>query len=115
MALTRTPDVRHGKSYSALADVGSGMVIETGTVAFDSSYPTGGEAVTFSIPVAGIKAVFFEPYGGRLYTYERATEKIKVWYGKGGTTTSVFIEVSNTADLSSLSNVPYVLFGFARA
>jgi hypothetical protein len=115
MALVRTPDVRHGKSYSALADVGSGMVIETGTVAFDSSYPTGGEAVTFSIPVASIRSVYFEPYGGRLYTYERATEKIKAWFTRGGTASGVFAEVSNTSDLSAMSNVPYVMFGFARA
>lgn len=115
MALVRTPDVRHGKSYSALADVGSGMVIESGTVAFDNSYPTGGEAVTFSVPVANIISVFFAPYGGRLYTYERATEKIKAWFCRGGTASGVLVEVSNTSDLSAMSNVPYLLFGFARS
>jgi uncharacterized protein YfaP (DUF2135 family) len=113
MALVVTPAKQHSRSYSALAGVGAGLVIECGTMAFDSSYPTGGEAVTFSIPHHGVIAVFMEPYGGRLYQYDNSNEKIKAYFSRGGTASGVFAEVSNTSDLSAMSNVPYVMFGFA--
>ncbi len=113
MSLTRTPAKRHGGIYTVQADAGTNMVIEIGTLAFDNSYPTGGEAITFSIPVANIVGFYAEPYGGRLYTYERSTEKIKAWFSRGGTASGVFAEVSSTSDLSAMSNVPYMVFGFA--
>lgn len=112
MGLTVTPAKQHSRSYSALAGVGTGLVIECGTMAFDSSYPTGGEAVTFSLPNEKIIAVFMEPYGGRLYRYDNANEKIISYFSRGGTASGVFTEVSSTSDLSAMSNVPYVMFGF---
>lgn len=48
-----------------LADSGGqGIKMILGTIDFDASYPTGGEALDFSADIPDLKAVFIETKGG---------------------------------------------------
>lgn len=53
-------------------------------LAFDSSYPTGGEALTpGQVGMSVIERVLFETDTGYLFQYDSANQKVKVFYGGG--------------------------------
>jgi hypothetical protein len=84
-----------------------GLQITTGTLAFDSSYPTGGEAVTesdFSAELGTLVHLSVEPTA--VYThwvYDKTNDKLK-----GYTATNT--EIGNTTDLSALTAVPFTCY-----
>lgn len=92
---------------------GTNYNIVVSTMAFDSSYPTDGEAVTANtLGMTTIKSLIVLPYNG--YTFNAvdvgtngkgASFKIKAFGSTVGT------EVSNATDLSSLTAVPYIAIG----
>jgi hypothetical protein len=67
--------------------VGRYLKVKTGSITFDSSYPTSGEALTaanlgFSTSVETFVA---SPAGGLIFEYDFANSKLKAHYPTGGT------------------------------
>ena len=103
MALTINPAVK--------TVFGNSRVV-LGTIAFDSSYPTGGEAFT----VTALSGNYFrttnpykvfcilEPLAGYTFIFRPDTSKSQVY-------STAATEVSNETDLSMLQSVKYMIFG----
>ena len=71
--------------------VGRYLKVKTGSITFDSSYPTNGEALTaanleFSTDVEFIQV---SPAGGLVFEYDYSDSKIKAFYPTGGSATPV--------------------------
>lgn len=69
--------------------VGRYLKVKTGSITFDSSYPTNGEALTaanleFSTDVEFIQV---SPAGGLVFEYDYSDSKIKAFYPTGGSAT----------------------------
>ena len=85
----------------------------TGTVTFDSSYPTGGEAL---LPTAlglssKIEFVSFSPAAGYVFEYDYTNQKLKAyWPTTDATAPNVAKQVANTTDLSAVT-CQYIAFG----
>lgn len=88
----------------------------TGTVTFDSSYATGGEAL---LPTAlglssKIEFVSFSPASGYVFEYDYTNSKVKAYNTtKGGSIPSggaAGVEVASTTDLSAVT-CQYIAFG----
>ena len=79
-------------------------------LAFDSSYPTGGEALTpGNIGLTAIERVLFEPKSGYLFEYDHTNQKVKVFSGGG-----VDITPAGTFAGSALANHSHTLSGYAH-
>ncbi len=103
----------------------------TGYIAFDSSYPTGGESlVPRNIGLSVIDSISFEPNSGYFFQYDYTNKKVKVYYPtashthtentaasytQNATTASSSAaagsEVANGTNLSALTNVRYEAIG----
>ena len=73
-------------SISKTDSVGRYLKAKTGTITFDSSYPSNGEALSaldlgFSTSVEVLVAA---PAGGLIFEYDKANSKIKAFYPTGG-------------------------------
>lgn len=88
----------------------------TGTVTFDNSYATGGEAL---LPTdvglsSKIEFVSFSPASGYVFEYDYANQKVKAYNPtKGGTIPAggaPGVEVASTTDLSAVV-CQYIAFG----
>lgn len=76
MALTITIDrkERMGKRY-----------YRSGTIAFDASYPTGGESLTpADLGLRVIDLLLAAPAGGLMFEYDHTNSKLKAIYPTGG-------------------------------
>jgi hypothetical protein len=102
---TQTTRFKGGRFFKRL--LSRALSCEMGTIAFDSSYPTGGEAVTFNMGTV-VKADI-GPMSG--YVFEYLAGSILV-YRSGNTTTSPLVEAATGTDLSGLTAVPYVVWGY---
>lgn len=72
---------------------------------FDSSYPTGGEAIDIS---ANERLAFVgaQPTSGYVFQWDAANQKLLAYYGDNNNAADgPLIEVPNTTDLSSLTGV----------
>lgn len=96
----RTRGQKSGHTYQP----GNETIIP-GTMAFDSSYPAGGEAVT-GFDAAAIKRVNIFPSGAYDFTYDHVNKKVVAW------STATGAEVAGTTDLSSLTSVEFELVLF---
>lgn len=75
MALTVNLDFPH------VIRIGRGVGLLTGTIDFDSSYPTGGEdASDISRYFSSTPKIILESKNGYLFEYDRTNDKIKVYY-----------------------------------
>ncbi len=87
--------------------------VTTGTIAFDSSYPTGGEALTpANIGLNYIRFIIFEPTLGYVLTYDYTNQLVLAYYydydaGADGAA----IQVANETDLSGLTGVKWFAIG----
>ena len=96
--------------------LGSGRLkIVTGHIAFDSSYPTGGEDLTeaFAFLRGGVaRQAFVEQpvqtgaQTGKFARINRSTKKIQLF-----TNASPFAEVANASDQSLITDVGFMLVG----
>ena len=75
------------------------------TIAFDNSYPTGGEAFSFS-GVNHIVNVMIEPAGAYTFVYDYTNDKIQVFVSATG------LEVADATDLSALTGIHALLIGY---
>lgn len=79
MALSITKDNGHYAGMFSPISFGGQMKILTGSVAFDNSYPTGGEAMDISAFFTALKGITFEPQGGYMFQYDHAAKKVKAF------------------------------------
>jgi len=105
---TKTASVLFNTNFDLNSFLARGGKLEAGTFAFDSSYPTGGEAMTFGFtPIV----VIVPPFSG--YTFQWTGSKLLAYYADyDAAADGVLIQVANAADLSALTAVPYLAIGF---
>ncbi len=95
-----------------LEKCGLGIGMLTGSLAFDSSYPTGGESVDLSNIFSDIHLVLIEPKAGYVFEYDYTNKKVKAyWADYDGAADAVLIEVTDTTDLSALTDVRFMAIG----
>jgi hypothetical protein len=83
------------------------QTVAVGEIAFDSSYPTGGEEVPKNMLkyVKNVKYVFIQPIKGYTFSYDATNKKI-IAYSTAAT------EVADKTDLSALTAVPVMIWGY---
>ena len=79
--------------------------IKRGTIAFDSSYPTGGEALDLlgATGLTRIDRVQINPRFGYVFTWDYVNSKMLAYQQSAAT--GALTEVTNTADLSAVVGV----------
>lgn len=112
-----------------------GIRLVSGTINFDSSYPTGGELV--DIPLKEVHGMFIENKAGYMFEYDRANKKVKAYtpvkaqaahthtentaaaYTQNATTAaggaisaSTAAEVANGTNLSTVTEVAFLAWGY---
>lgn len=89
------------------------------TIAFDSSYPTGGEALAAS-DIDGLESqidvlIAFSGQSGYVFDYDKTNEKVLVYQQKNpadaGGADIPLPEVGNAGDLSGLTAVTFFFIG----
>ena len=84
------------------------------SLAFDASYPTGGEALTASDLgfQAAPRDVRIEPKSGYVFEYDKTNSKVLAYYGDNNNAADgPLIEVANAANLSTLTGVKVIARG----
>lgn len=83
------------------------------TLAFDASYPTGGEALAASaLKMSKMYSCAVEPNDGYVFTWDDANGKIIAYYADyDAVADGALIEVANTTDLSGITDARLVAFG----
>lgn len=83
----------------------------SGTIAFDASYPTGGESLLNSqLGLDTVTSISVFPTNGFVFQY-RPDPTFTVRVYRSGTADAVLNEVTAATDLSSLTAVPFEAFG----
>jgi len=86
-----------------------------GKIAFDTSYPTGGEA--FSLADMGLAGgvldfCMFEPESGYIFEYDHTNNKVLAYYcDYDAVADGALIQVANTTDLSALTDARFIAIG----
>lgn len=75
-----------------------GLATVSGTIAFDSSYPTGGYGPMNSFGLKKVAGAYFEDVNGYGVYYNKTTDKVQVFSASG-------TEVANATNLSALPAV----------
>lgn len=89
----------------------TGVRLATGTIDFDSSYPTGGEAI--SLPLSEVKGMLIENKAGYVFSYDRTNKKILAYYADyDAAADGALIQVADKADLSALTGVAFLAWGW---
>ena len=110
MALVKTPNPKQNTSVSMAS---MRLKMEVGTIAMDSSYPTGGEAITFPSFDTKPIAVMIESEDGYVFKYDRTNEKIMAYYGDySNGSDGALVQVANTVDLSGVTAAAYIAVGY---
>ncbi len=95
-----------------LEKCGLGIGMLTGSLAFDDSYPTGGETVDLSGYFSDIHMVLIEPKSGYVFEYDYTNKKVLAYYADyNGAADGALIEVAAAVDLSALTDVRFVAIG----
>jgi len=89
--------------------VNPGLVMKLVSIAFDSSYPTGGEdLVAADVGLTAIVKVLPNPASGYIFRYNHSTAKLMIFYGDwNNASDGALIELPNTTNASLL--IPRVL------
>lgn len=80
-------------------------------ITFDSSYPTGGEALDLTSYVNNIETAMIEGSGGYVFEYDRTNKKVKAF--EAGADGAALDEVTAATNLSTV--VTYVTVSGGRA
>lgn len=82
-------------------------------LAFDASYPTGGEALTAAtLGFATIDFVLVEPAAGYSFEYDHANSKVIARYGDlNAAGDGPLIQIPDTTDLSAVTGVRALVIG----
>lgn len=79
MPLVITKDSGNYAGMFTPISFGGQLKILTGSIAFDNSYPAGGEAMDLSALFNVLKGIAFEPQGGFMFQYDHAAKKVKAF------------------------------------
>ena len=97
--IVATLDYPHAKK------LGKGVWLLCGVIAFDSSYPSDGEAATpISKYFKDIKRIVFDSKDGYSFEYDNSNDKILVYFGG--------FEPIDEFDLSDLTGVSFIAIGY---
>lgn len=95
---------------------GGGRREVRGTIAFDNSYPTGGESVTVhALGLSILESLTLSPNKGYVFEWDgtTASPKILAYHGDNNNASDgPLIEVPNTTDLSTCTAVRYIARGY---
>jgi len=97
--MTKTPNVKHERNPFIGMFRNRGGKIETGSLAFDSSYPAGGESMTFSFTP---NTVNIEPQNGFTFAYDHTNSKVKVYQQAPPIVHEEVVTVSAVTDIGYL-------------
>ena len=113
MAATVTPEARANTNNSLLSHSARGLKVLFGTITFDSSYPTGGESVTFpGITTGEIGIVLIQNKGGYSFSFDKTNSKVLAYYDElSAGTDGVQIQVASSVDLSAVT-ADFAVFGY---
>lgn len=102
-----------GKAYTGDWLQSGGSRIETVVViAFDNSYPTGGEPLTKAeLGLSSVDSVVIPSVGGYVFNYDYINEKVLVYVEEGVAAGGPLLEVANATDLSALTGVRVIARG----
>lgn len=118
MALTVTNHAGTGPGIAGTrpmyaASGGRGLKVVTGTIAFDASYPTGGEASTaISGHFTELLGVIFESKSGYTFEYNYDDNKVLAYWVDTSTDGAAQAEVADTTDLSAVTDVRFFAWGY---
>lgn len=119
MALTVTNHAGTGPGIAGTRPVyaasgGRGLKFVTGTIAFDASYPTGGEATTdISGHFTELLGVIFESKSGYTFSYDYTNNKVLAYVGDNDAVADgPQAQVADTTDLSAVTGVRFLAFGY---
>jgi len=85
-------------------NLNGGRTFDIFAVAFDSSYPTGGESLTAAnLDLDSIELVLAPPSGGYVFQYDYTAHKLMAYYGNYDAADGPLIEVPDTTNLSTIS------------
>ena len=104
MALTKTIDVGLNTNTSMRSFISRGGDYEIGTLAFDSSYPLGGESLTFDHE---LKHIEIEPQGGYTFEYDHTNKKVKVF--RPGQSLIIEESVTAASNVGTLKHKPFYI------
>lgn len=79
-------------------------------ITFDSSYPTGGEALDLTAYVANIEGVSVEESGGYVFQYDRSNKKLKAYnVAASDQTPTADITAAALAEVTAATNLSSVV------
>ena len=81
-----------------------------GTIAFDSTYPSGGEAIDLGSNER-VDFMFCNASGGYVPVWDAANQKLLLYYGDNNNAADGPLIENATADVSALTAVPFLAFG----
>ncbi len=82
-----------------------------GTVAMDSSYPTGGEALDVAANTR-FEVLMAQPTSGYVFQWDTANQLLKAYYADNNNAADgPLIEVPAATDLSTVTGIQFVAFG----
>jgi hypothetical protein len=87
----------------------------TGTIAFDTSYPTGGEPIVpADVKMSKLLVLLVESNDGYVFTWDDTNDTLIAYHGNydPGSADGPLIEVGNTSDLSGITDARYIAFGW---
>jgi hypothetical protein len=92
-------------------DIGGTAKMYVGTIAFDASYPTGGEAIDLGSNER-LDIVLCPNNTGYQFSWDAANQKLLVYVGDNDNAADApGAQVANTTDLSALTAVPFLAVG----
>ncbi len=92
MALAITKDSgNYGAVFTPQIYAKGNIKLLTGSIAFDNSYPTGGEAMDLSKFFKNLLGVFFETKSGYIFEYDYTNKKVKALYPRAAITSTLAV------------------------
>jgi hypothetical protein len=98
-------------TISKSQQLASGLNVYVGTIALDSSYPTGGEAIDHA-DVERFDVILVAGGGGYIFEWDAPNQKLKLMIGDNNNAAdAVAVEAANATDVSALTALPFVAVG----
>lgn len=109
MSATVTVKKNVNTNYQLDSHLARGTKLYVGSVAFDNSYPTGGESIT--LPFTPVLLIA-ESSAGYTFQYDYTNKKLLAYYADyDAVADGVLIQVADTTDLSALTDVRFIAIG----
>ena len=104
----------HGEGvYSLQALKNRNFGIISGTIDFDASYPTGGEAFDLSGKMQSLKGILFEHKAGYTFQYDYGNKKVLAYYADyDAAADGALIQVADATNLSAVTGVRFFAYGY---